>query len=533
MRRLGGASDDLSSEREVDVERDGEALPHNTLKPLVHVSIGLHGDRTREARQRRAAQVAFSTAWAFIILADRTPWGSLPEIGVSLTTSILAVIALVVIARPDRVVLLCVLLAAHLASTASTWGPGVTIHGYAAAVLEATVLVVVALHALGVSSLRERGMAERSLVGPALFFVSASMGAAGFAKLNHDFLDPASSCGPVLYLWLRESALFAWLPNGEWVAPLIIAWTLVAELGGALLLLTRRTRIVGLALLVSVWLPIALIPRFTVVEFTGVFFSASLLFVPRDALASGVSRFHSLWRRVSRRAPRRAVASLRAIAISAWIVAVFGEHVGFDVDVRKTICRMVCTTGALMVVWLLLMGGRHRWTFPRVRPPSRAALAAWSFVALLLVNEASPYFGLWQNVSMTMAGNFWVQPAFSNHVVFSHVPTWRSTRPIAIVASNDAAFPVDAQMPWILFKELAARHRAADVTYRDGTKTRHLKPRPPSAHEPGSLAARMLSLRARVPPRSGVVMCNKEPPGVDIRAWYGREREIADRRAAP
>jgi len=495
-------------------------MPSNVMP----VSLG------RPLPKHNLGQSTFATAWAFIILADRTNWGSLEGSGVTLPTALLSCLALCVVARPSSGPLFMALLTSHLGWLAAEWGERVSIHGYASAVVEATILLVVVLREIGLRPLQTRGALEQSLVGPALLFVVGAMGAAGFAKLNRDFVDPESSCGPVLYLWLRESVFLSWLPTGDWVGPVLIVFTIVAELGGALLLLHRKTRAVGLALLVAVWLPIAIIPRFTVVEFTGVFFSASLVFAPHRRLAGGWTRLAYVLRRYGPRLRQRVALSVRSLAVLLLGLASLGETIGLRHVARKTIAQWTCVSAATLVVLLIFFGRRARWTWPSVRPPFRGALAFYAFVALLLLNEAAPYMGFWQNVSMTMAGNFWVQPAFSNHLVFQQVEPVAAARPITVVASNSSAFPVGSQMPWVLFKELAARNLSAEVTFRDGDRERQLKGGRSSADEPGSLLARMLSLRPRVPPRSGVIMCNKTPPGVSSRDWHGRVPGIEARR---
>lgn len=213
--------------------------------------------------------------------------------------------------------------------------------------------------------------------------------AAAFAKLNQDFLDPASSYATAM------------APDVAWVREPVIWATLAAEASLAVLLSVRRTRAAGVALGVAFHLVLALAGN---VPFAAVALALYVAFVAPEAVAAG------------RPAPGRGPPARLAFAgaVGAWLaLAVLAPEPAVAGGAPGVLAR------AAIVVWVLVAAVALGPALARRRPPparrGHPALAAG--LAVLVLNAATPYLGVESRGSFTMFSNLRTEPGAWNHLV--------------------------------------------------------------------------------------------------------------------
>ena len=204
---------------------------------------------------------AFGFLWAVALLyhqvAYRVAFASTVDAGLTLA-------GLWALLRPTSAPRLALLAAFNVAAVARDL-PSALNHWYFASLVSLGLLVAIAVDWW---RSRRTGPAEPTRThaafaptGRACLLLLYAL--SGFHKLNHDFLDPAVSCGPKLYASLAQRS---WLPAaGAPVEAAAIAGTLLVELGLPLLLLIPRTRLAGVLIAVPfhVALGLAGYPRFS------------------------------------------------------------------------------------------------------------------------------------------------------------------------------------------------------------------------------------------------------------------------------
>ena len=102
-----------------------------------------------------------------------------------------------------------------------------------------------------------------------------------FHKLNWDFLDPEVSCSVVLADSLRTD-LFSFLPSGRAFGFALIAGTLLTEVGIPTLLISRRTRHMGVLLGVGFHFMLGFVPYNVYYNFSSVMATLLVLFLDDD-----------------------------------------------------------------------------------------------------------------------------------------------------------------------------------------------------------------------------------------------------------
>ena len=219
------------------------------------------------------------------------------------------------------------------------------------------------------------------------------------AKLNTDFLDPASSCAVAFTRHI--SPLVDQVPGAARAA---VYGTLLVESALPLLLVVPRTRAYGviLGLAFHLGLSFDLVQHF--VDFSAVMSSLLLLFVRRDVREDASQRW-------SRRL---------AIAFGVLIASGFGVHTLGAGD-RAT--RLVLIV-ALQLLWLayaaglLVLAVRFRGATPAgMRETFGLRPALVPVVALVALNGLAPYLGLKTHTAWNMYSNLDVQPDRSNHLL--------------------------------------------------------------------------------------------------------------------
>jgi hypothetical protein len=295
------------------------------------------------------------------------------------------------------------------------------VHHYVAATLHA---VVCASVLLVVVTKRRMPMEPEllELIRTPFRWVAFAVVFAGLAKLNRDFLDPRISCGGVYYLWAQEWPGLRVLPDTNGAKSAVIALTLGGELLGPLLLLARRTRAVGLALLWFLTLGLCANTRAIYVEFIGLFWVASLLWLDPRVLDGAAE----LLARVSQRLGAPLGVKLKiaaALAIAVLIELGRGRH---DAVPLIYLWLSAGLAMVLAVTAAVLLSARMSHTTPEAADPPvlsrRLRMILLIMPLAMLCNEARLYLGWPSKPTLTMAANFVITEHETNHLLLSRIP---------------------------------------------------------------------------------------------------------------
>ena len=322
---------------------------------------------------RDAGLETFSVLWAFAILTHQVGY---LVVGASVLDAALTIAALGVMVFPTPL-MLAGLSALHVA-TVTQHLPAVYNHWFFAALV--SLLIVLGLGAAWWRSRRGREPVDPSRIVPSLrwsllliYFLS------GFHKLNSDFFDTAVSCAPILY-----DQMTARIPglSAAPVDPLVIAITLLVELGTPLLLLTPRFRKAGVV--------VGIVFHLGMAEAGYARFSATGMALLSLFLLSPPSF----------RAPLR----IAIVAVFVPAVALAGRG------------------GEALFFWctmLLGAGGLAYLLLDRERAPSftggRLGVVGITVLALMVLSGAAPYLGLWTDRAFAMYSNLRTEGGESNH----------------------------------------------------------------------------------------------------------------------
>ena len=307
--------------------------------------------------------------------------------------------------------------------------------------------------------------------------------AAAFAKINRGFLSADTSCA----LWIVDSVPL--LDTGAFpqaVRALIVGGTVLTEFSIPVLLLMRRTRLVGVAL---GWMFHFIAAFAGHTAFSGVGWSMYLLFLPVATLAAiadvGVER----WRGVATTARERLERAWRhpatlPLLVCVWLLAVVALQqlpVVWLNRARRYGAMLPYVMLAPVWAWLVWQGVRRRAGADdggavslRLRHP-----VAFLVVGLVLVNALTPYVGLKTRYSFTMYSNIRTEADLWNHfLVPSAVRVTeleddliRVTRVTGVGEDEDVAAILGAQVPTGEARRVLAPHPDATVVYEmDGRR---------------------------------------------------------------
>lgn len=260
-------------------------------------------------------------------------------------------------------------------------------------------------------------------------------GAAAIAKLNAGFFDIAESCAVTMtddalaILGDRAPAL----PLGvQHALPFVIAGV---ELAIPLLLLVRRTRLIGVATVVVFHLAMSLSPTATAGDFTLVLFAFAFLFLPPQA---GIW-FTEWWSTAT--APLRQLTSAGAGGVVVRAVGFAGLGVALGALIWHRGSRYTTVAGnrnwVLIAAAGLVLGGALLAAAWRARTEAtsqddpagpgagRTLVPAGAIYVLLLslpvANAAAPYLGSRSIATFTMYSNLQTEARSSNHLL---LPRW-------------------------------------------------------------------------------------------------------------
>ena len=285
-----------------------------------------------------------------------------------------------------------------------------------------------------------------------------------FHKLNTDWFDPASSCGPAFSAAMHRR--FPFLPDLPLLHTAAIYHTLVVEAAIPLLLVFRRSRRLGVLVGVLFHGVIALNPISGFYNFSAVVVALLSLFVD-PSLVRDAARW----------------LGARRLTMAAWTAAL-----GFIVVAVNAVWRpdvgVTPTSGALalwVVYWMavlaLFVGAWQR------RPPPATTSAPFALplgVAavmplLVIVNGAMPYLGLKTESAWAMYSNLTTEGGRSNHwIVPARWQPFGYQRDLVQItsASHPVLHTVARRAQSIPYFELRRRPDAAVTYVRDGVEHR-------------------------------------------------------------
>ncbi len=437
--------------------------------------------------------------------------------------------ALWLLLRPRSLVALGATALAQLVRT--LWSlPWVSNH----ALLASTVALTLLLAFVPIRGRDRFGPAERErvfddLAPPIRLSVIAVYGWTLFHKLNTGWLDPAGSCGAALY---HGAAQRFGLPDAPAAVVAIgVLAPLAIELAIPLLLLSRRTRGIGVLALMLFHLSLAAPPT-SFYRFSALMFALGFLFWPADAL----DRLRPAWERLAALASRRSLrrAARTAFALSVAVLAwrtdwTRGPH---ELPLYRPLhtsewSPIAAAVGvgwaalavAMIGVFLFIVSER------RARAPETAPLfavrrrALWLPVLLIVLDGAGPYLGVKTETSFAMFSNLRTEGDRTNHLLIARALDWTDHADdlVRIVDATDPELAALGQHGYrIAFFELrdylhraAARGRAIDVTFERAGELTALRSKDdlernvPPVHP---LARKLFYYRA-VPPE-GVLACD-------------------------
>ncbi len=322
---------------------------------------------------------------------------------------------------------------------------------------------------------------------------------AAFAKLNSGFLDPVESCAR----FFANQGLSFWrlpeVPGDGPVAPVLPWIALVVELSVPVLLVTRRTRRLGVFVAVAFHLVLTIDLRQHFYDFTLVLVPLFALFAPASFLAA-----------IDRALPR-----LRLGGGWPWI-GLFGAQVlAFHLSLPGPIRRLavaVAMAAWLALAWCIGRGLLAAWRERRAEPVESislrpANLAGLVLAAVVVLNGLSPYLELKTATGFNMYANLTTADGTSNHLVVSRTAGLRRDQAatVEVLSSDDDGLAAYADtgfaLPVVNLQDYLADHPEVSVEYRlDGVVVDH-RPGHPGPVAPSAMgwAAERFALFRAVP----------------------------------
>jgi hypothetical protein len=318
-----------------------------------------------------------------------------PDLAVIWVDVLLGVLAFLVILRRAGLPALALLCAIQVVQVALLL-PEVPNHRMILALVSIAFLVAALRH-------RHGGLLDEYVpVARAIVVIVYSF--AFFAKLNRDFLDPASSCAAQFY----DSATHWWLllPDVALARQAAMFGTLAVEAALPLGLCWKPSRraAVGVGLVFHFMLALDVAHNF--VNFSAVMSALLVLFLPRGFLDSLGQAFDP-----SRPVRTMLAAGLLAVLLSGLLAATnWSAYAVVYLWTRQ----LVWSTYAIMLTGAaILWRGQRRAPWRRPRP----SLAGAAVLGLTVLNGLGPYLGLKTRAAFDMYSNLRVEADRSNHLI--------------------------------------------------------------------------------------------------------------------
>jgi len=301
---------------------------------------------------------------------------------------------------------------------------------------------------------------------------------AAFAKLNSAFFDPSVSCAA---FYFKESTSSVGLTGAQlggagWVDHAVIIATVAIELSVPVLLVVRRTRVLGVVVGLTFHGLIAIDHTHEFFDFSAVLYALFVLFLPPTAGTWVAERMGSIRARLALR--HQALPGRLHLALVA-LPVVAGLLVALDV---------LTPSAALDVGWwpwqvyVVVVGAtvlrfvrRHRMSVGGYLRPHHALFAIVPL--LVLVNGLTPYLEVKTGYGWNMYANLRTVDGDSNHLLV------RRTFPLTdeqrdVVEILETSSPVLRRygetgygLTWRQLRAYVAQHPDIRITYRRGDET--------------------------------------------------------------
>jgi hypothetical protein len=219
-------------------------------------------------------------------------------------------------------------------------------------------------------------------------------------KLNYGFFDLNLSCSSEHYL--RLSNTFGFPPPNVWISLIVITLTLVFEAGIPILLIFKKTRIIGLISGVFFHTILAINGYY---DFSAMIFATYLFFLP------DVSHSFEFSRRASAIFSKKKIYLLFSTLISAALVFACWY---FRVSLRSMCIGLSAVYGTVLVGYLIYVRKRQ---FASERISFLPQHDVHYFVmVILLLSGMGPYLGLQTDNVFSMFSNLRTEAGQSNHL---------------------------------------------------------------------------------------------------------------------
>lgn len=386
--------------------------------------------------------------------------------------------ALVLVARPDW---LSPLVALGVAVPILAWFEAPVMGNHW---LVVTLISIGFLAALATAAVRTRstGLNRRDVesalapIARGVFFVFYTCTA--LSKINRAFLTPFVSCAT--FFTDETARSLGWRSLDTAASPFwgrVIAVAVIAiELSVVVLLIARRTRVLGVFVAVIFHGIIGLDGSHSFADFSSLVYALLVLFLPTEFFEVVRGRLGQ-WERFTSRAIRLVLGIVLALVVVLQGLALSAGWTSAMADLRNIVWRLFSLGAALVIGWFLV----HRRGIG-VEASERISVlpaARWVLVIplLALLNGVTPYVGVKTAYSWNMYSNLVTAPGRSNGLLVPTSWQWTSRQRdlVRVVDSSDASLRLYATEGYLLtmtaLRSYTASHPDTSLTYeRDGVR---------------------------------------------------------------
>ena len=311
-------------------------------------------------------------------------------------------------------------------------------------------------------------------------FLICALVSAGFAKLNSNFFSVEDSCGVQFYEILN--GIYHWMPNLWFVKQVVPGYVIFCEIISPCLLLFRRTRLLAALFICTLMFGLGAINIFSLYEFSGLFLSMVILFLPAAAIQTLFFEVSGPMQRWKLTFTQYYSKNISSTLQSAGKIAACFLLVGL-VLLKDLLHTDLINRIPIQIIWWFINGVFiltlfYCWRcYGTDRAPTWRLLRPRSYINLCIVVvfvflESLTYIGIGHFPAMIIAASLQVNRAYSNHFIVQSVPDLGFNRVTTIVSSDDPELPVQTSYSWFplnLFL-LARPQYHTTVNFEDGLR---------------------------------------------------------------
>jgi hypothetical protein len=243
---------------------------------------------------------------------------------------------------------------------------------------------------------------------------------AAFHKLNTDYFVAATSCASIHYLELAKRLSF--LPTTLPAQNFMIYVSILTEAGIPVLLIFRKTRILGIFVGCSFHFLLGLSPFGDYYNFSAMLFALYFLFAPENYPELLVTwwKKHPVSTKVASRTLQYGLVLGIAAAIAIAVLLQNRSRLISDVLRFAPLGAWLVYGLVMMVIFFLSIHSSERHQTP-ARVLLKPAGVTIPIIALMFLNGLSPYLGIKTEMSYSMFSNLRTEQDRSNHFLIRHV----------------------------------------------------------------------------------------------------------------